>query len=128
VPVPRTSPVFVPRDPGHSDDHWKLAGSQPGGHDGFVVVPALCDDGIRIDVFDAADVGRGPLATLKGPYGEQVPLLLHAAWMPRAVAPARVRRLRFSEDVSAEELSQLPDDLRTAAQRVARDLESTLEH
>ncbi len=123
-----TSPVFVPRDPGHGDDHWKLAGSHPGGHDGFVVVPALCDDGIRIDVFDAADVGRGPLATLKGPYGEQVPLLLHAAWMPRAVAPARLRRLRFSEDVSAEELSQLPDDLRTAAQRVARDLESTLEH
>ena len=38
-----TSPVFVPRPDG-----------EPGGHDGWVLVPVLHDDGFRIDVLDAA--------------------------------------------------------------------------
>ena len=105
-------------------DDWGLAGSSPGGHDGFVVVPALSDDGIQIDVFTAADVSAGPVATLKGPRRDRVPLLLHAAWMPRAVAPPMVERLRFSQDLAGDaDLFALSEDLQQSVQRVAARLD-----
>ena len=59
-----SSPIFVPRDPGADANQSRYAGSQPGGHDGYVVVPVMSDDGFRVDVFDADAVGKGPLASL----------------------------------------------------------------
>ena len=42
-----------------------------------MVVPVMNDDGFRVEVYDAADVGRGPLATLSKP-GLTVPFVLHS--------------------------------------------------
>ena len=55
-----TSPIFVPRDPGADPGRSRYAGSDPGGHDGYVVVPIMNDDGFRVEVYDAADVVAGP--------------------------------------------------------------------
>lgn len=122
IDVLPTSPIFVPRGAGATDDRWKLAGRDPGGHDGFVVVPALSDAGLRVDVFDAADVGRGPLATLGSPHGEGAPLLLHAAWMPSTGPAPAHQRLRFAADYTTAELDALPPDLRAAVLDVAAEL------
>jgi len=120
-----TSPTFVPRDAGApaAAGTSRYAGSDPGGHDGYLVVPVLHDDGFRVDVFDAADVGAGPLATLAAPSGETVPFLLHSAWMPRAAAPdPSIERLRFADELSPDRLAQLPPDLATLAVDVATEL------
>ena len=93
-----TSPIFVPRDPGADPSRSRYAGSQPGGHDGFVVVPILNDDGFRVEVFDAADVGRGPLAVASAP-GMHVPFLLHAAWMPRRSPRRPDLATRFADEL-----------------------------
>src|SRR5690606_33705074 len=98
----------------------RYAGSEPGGHDGWVVVPVLNDDGFRVEVFDAADVGRGPLATLGDP-GMQVPFILHSAWMRRAEPSEARPRVRFADEL--DRISELPDDLASAALEVAADLD-----
>jgi carotenoid cleavage dioxygenase-like enzyme len=104
-----SSPIFVPRP-----------GGEPGGHDGFVVLPVLHDAGFRIECYDAADVGKGPLATLA--HGRAtLPFLLHAAWLPRAQEAPHVERLRFSSEL--ERIGELPDDLAEAAREVARELD-----
>jgi carotenoid cleavage dioxygenase-like enzyme len=116
-----TSPIFVPRAPGADDDKSRYAGSEPGGHDGWVVVPIMNDSGFRVEVLDAADVGRGPVATLSKP-GMTVPFVLHSAWMPRVVAASDdLPRLRFGDELGR--VDELPDDLAAVAQEVARELE-----
>jgi hypothetical protein len=115
-----SSPIFVPRDPGADPQRSRYAGSQPGGHDGYVVVPLLADAGFRIDVFDAADVGRGPVASL-GAHGMTVPFILHSAWMPRAVPAPDMERNRFSSEL--DRLGELPDDLAEVARTVAHELD-----
>src|SRR5690606_21409285 len=45
-----TSPIFVPRDPGADPNASRYAGTAPGGHDGWVVVPIMNDDGFRVEV------------------------------------------------------------------------------
>lgn len=135
-----TSPTFVPRDPAaltgsattapgtagpgrHDDGRSRYAGSDPGGHDGYLVVPVLHDDGFRVEVFDAADVAAGPLATVSSPDGETVPFLIHSAWMPRAVpAPTDVERLHFADELDESKLAALTDDQRTAVREVAAEL------
>ena len=114
-----TSPIFVPRDPGATGTS-RYAGSQPGGHDGWVVVPILNDAGFRVEVFDADDVGRGPVATLSAP-GMHVPFVLHSAWMPRAVHADDRPRLRFAEELAR--VDELPDDLAAVARTVAAELD-----
>ncbi len=115
-----TSPIFVPRDPGAAGTS-RHAGSDPGGHDGYVVVPVMNDDGFRVEVFDAADVGRGPLATLSKP-GLTVPFVLHSAWMPRVVRADPDRpRLRFADELGR--VDELPDDLAAVARAVAAELD-----
>lgn len=104
-----SSPCFVPRD-----------GGEPGGHDGWVVVPVLSDDGFRVEVFDAADVGAGPVARLRSPNRETVPFLIHSAWMPRAVPAPDVERLRFADELDEVRLASLPDDLADVAREVAQ--------
>ncbi|MFP8880273.1 MAG: carotenoid oxygenase family protein [Myxococcota bacterium] len=116
-----TSPIFVPRNPGR--DRFGLEGSDPGGHDGWVVVPVLADSGLQIDVFDADAVGKGPVARLAAPAGETVPLLLHSCWMPRAVPAPEVQRLRFGDDFEDSDLALLDDGLKDAVHAVARDLD-----
>ena len=121
-----TSPIFVPRDPGSIPGSSRYAGSDPGGHDGYVVVPVVNDQGFRVEVFDAAAVGSGPLATLAGSgVAVEVPFVLHSAWMPRVVASQDQPRLKFSDEL--DRIDQLPDDLAAAARQVARDLDEGVE-
>ena len=116
-----TSPIFVPRDPGATSQHSRYAGSDPGGHDGYVVVPICNDDGFRVEVYDAAAVDRGPIATVAEP-GMTVPFVLHSAWMPSVQAADRSRnRLRFADELGR--IDELPDDLADAARQVAADLD-----
>ena len=116
-----TSPIFVPRDAGSaSPGTSRYAGSDPGGHDGYVVVPVMNDDGFRVEVFDAADVGKGPLATLAKP-GMTVPFVLHSAWMPAVSAADDRPRLRFADEL--DRLDELPADLAAVAVEVAHDLD-----
>lgn len=108
-----TSPIFVPRGGG--------AGAEPGGHDGYVVVPVLNDAGFRIECYDAADVGKGPLATLACG-SATLPFLLHAAWLPRAAPAPDAERQRFSSEL--DRAGELPDDLAALAREVARELDA----
>jgi len=85
-------------------------------------VPVLSDDGFRVEVFDAAEVGRGPVARLASPGRETLPFIIHSAWMPRAVTAPDVERLAFAADLDESRLATLPDDLAAAAREVAADL------
>ena len=116
-----TSPIFVPRDPGADPSMSRYAGSSPGGHDGYVVVPLMNDDGFRVEVFNADDVARGPIATLAAP-GVTMPFVLHSAWMPRAVSAADLPRTRFADEL--DRLGELDDDLQRVVLGVADDLEA----
>ncbi len=118
------SPIFVPRDPGSQPGGDELAGSQPGGHEGYVVVPVIADDGFRIDCFDAADVSRGPIAQLAGASRERVGLILHSCWMPAARPAPEVERLRFSDDYTQTDTSMLSDAQRRALDQIARELDA----
>jgi all-trans-8'-apo-beta-carotenal 15,15'-oxygenase len=116
-----SSPIFVPRAAGSVPGQSRYAGTNPGGHDGYVVVPVLNDRGFRVEVFDASSVGSGPVATLASP-GMHVPFILHSAWMPRAVAADRsIERTRFADEI--DRAGELPDELRHAVHEVASELE-----
>lgn len=114
-----TSPIFVPRDPGADPAKSAHSGTDPGGHDGFVVVPVLNDAGFRVEVFDAADVGAGPLAVIGAP-GATVPFVLHSAWMPVADEAPDVERLRFADEL--DRLDELEPELRSVVLEVADEL------
>ena len=113
-----SSPIFVPRDPGAGNS--RDTGAAPGGHDGWVVVPIMNDDGFRVACYDAADVSRGPIATLAKP-GMTVPFVLHSAWMPRAVGATDRQRNRFSSEL--DRIGELPDDLAAVARDVAHEID-----
>ncbi|HVJ97010.1 MAG TPA: carotenoid oxygenase family protein [Acidimicrobiia bacterium] len=115
-----SSPIFVPRDPGADETKSRHAGSQPGGHDGYVVVPVLNDGGFRVDVFDAGNVGNGPVASL-GNANMTVPFILHSAWTPRVATAPALERNRFSNEL--DRVGELPDDLAAVAHEVARELD-----
>jgi carotenoid cleavage dioxygenase-like enzyme len=112
-----TSPIFVPRDPGADPTKSRYAGSDPGGHDGWVVLPVVNDAGFRGEVFDAADVGAGPVATAAAP-GMTLSFVLHSAWMP-SVKPAdrSIERTGFADEL--ERIGELPDDLADVVREVA---------
>ncbi|RJL25231.1 carotenoid oxygenase family protein [Bailinhaonella thermotolerans] len=116
-----TSPVFVPRSPG-ADGRSRYAGADPGGHDGYLVVIVHNDARFRVEVFDAADVSRGPVAVLAPPPGTVIPFMIHSAWMPRAVAAdPGIERLRFADDLDGR-LDQLDPELRAVAREVAAEI------
>ncbi len=114
-----TSPTFAPRDVGADPSASRYAGAQPGGHDGYVVQPVQNDNGFRIELFNAAKVGNGPIAVLAGTNHECVPMVLHSAWMPVADQLANVERLRFSDEVTPERLAAVPAELHPAIHHVA---------
>lgn len=117
------SPIFVPRDPGIAGDssgRGEDTGASPGGHDGWVVVPVLRDEGLRVECFEAGRIGAGPIATLAGPANAPQGLLLHSAWLPAARPAPKLERLRFSDELDGAELARLPGDgLRHAAREIA---------
>lgn len=126
-----TSPAFVPRDPAAAEaspegaggtPRSRYAGTEPGGHDGYVVMPVLSDSGMRVDLFDAARVGDGPIATLSTPGGECVPVVLHSAWMPTAVPGDDGReRLTFADELDGH-IERVPEELRGTVHEVAAEL------
>ena len=116
-----TSPIFVPKDPGADPSMSRYAGSSPGGHDGYVVVPVMNDGGFRVEVFAADDVARGPLATLASP-GVTVPFVLHSAWMPHATSAKDLPRTRFSDEL--DRIGELDPELQRVVMGVADDLDT----
>ena len=123
-----TSPTFAPRQaaPTPPGERAQYGGEHPGGHEGYVVLPVLSDGGFRVELFDAADVGRGPVATLASPNRECVPVVLHSAWMPRAVDPAAHDRLRFADELDGDRLGALDPALADIVRSVAADLDDEL--
>lgn len=115
-----TSPIFVPNNAGESG-RTRHGGSRPGGLHGSVVVPVMSDRGFRVEIFDANNVGAGPVCTLAAP-NHAVPFVLHSAWMPD-VRPAdhALERTRFADDLGR--VDELPDDLAQVARDVARELD-----
>ena len=85
------------------------------------MVPIVNDDGFRVEVFDANDVGAGPIALASSP-GMVVPFVLHSAWMPRAVSTRGDGRQRHRFADELERIGELPDDLAAVAAQVADDL------
>jgi all-trans-8'-apo-beta-carotenal 15,15'-oxygenase len=114
-----TSPAFAPRNAGADASRSTYAGSEPGGHDGYVVQPVCNDDGFRVELFDAATVGAGPIAVLAGVNRECVPLVLHSAWMPAHDELVDAERLRFSDELSDELMASVPVELHDAIHEVA---------
>lgn len=102
-----SSPTFVPRSPGAGGSRY--AGSDPGGHDGYVVLPVQNDRGFRVEVFDAARVGAGPVAVASAPGGSTTPALLHAAWLHRAVPAVDAERLSFDDELAASAIEHSDD-------------------
>ena len=84
-----------------------------------MVVPILSDAGFRVEVFDAAAVGAGPIATIAD-RAMRIPFLLHAAWMPTAAPAPDAFRHAFADEL--DRVDELPDDLAAAALAVADDL------
>ena len=114
-----SSPIFVPVAAGR-DGRTAHAGERPGGRHGWVVVPVMSDDGFRVDIFEADDVGGGPVCTLASA-NHAVPFILHSAWMPRAGQAPDADRTRFGDDLAR--VDELPDDLAAAAREVAAELD-----
>ncbi len=118
-----TSPTFAPRNVGATPGQSAYAGGEPGGHDGYVIQPVCSDDGFRVELFDAAAVGAGPIAVLKGTNNECVPLVLHSSWMPASTELADAERLRFSDELSDELMAKVPTELHGAIREVAAELD-----
>ena len=110
-----TSPTFVPRGAAKG----RYEGDEPGGHNGYVVQPVCNDDGFRVELFDAANVGAGPIATLMGTNKETIPLVLHSAWMPTFEGLADAERLRFSDELSDAALATVPEEFHASIREVA---------
>lgn len=118
-----TSPTFVPR----SATPGSYNGAEPGGHHGYIVQPVANDGGLRVEIFDAAAVSAGPIATLKGTNNECIPLILHSAWMPVSNELADAQRLRFSSELTESRLGSVPEELRPSVLEVARECDAILD-
>lgn len=122
-----TSPSFAPRSVGTRTDASAFAGREPGGHDGYVVQPVCNDDGLRIELFDAAAVSDGPIAVLMGTNKECIPVVLHSAWGPQHHELAGdVERLRFRDELGAERLASVPDEYHASILEVAEECDALL--
>ena len=89
-----------------------------------MVLPVLNDAGFRIECYDAADVGKGPLATLR--LRERHAALLAALRVdPVRVAGRRHERNRFSSEL--ERIARAARRPRRVAREVARELDEGIE-
>ncbi|MBM3662960.1 MAG: carotenoid oxygenase [Actinobacteria bacterium] len=95
-----------------------------GGQHGWVVLPVLSDEGFRVELFDAGEVGRGPVAVLASPGRECVPVLLHSAWMRDDDTPVDCERLRFGDDIPDGALDALTPELAGIVNDVVADLDA----
>jgi carotenoid cleavage dioxygenase-like enzyme len=106
-----SSPAFVQRP-----------GGAAGGGDGWVVVSVLSDDGFRLEVFDAARVGVGPLAVLRSPSHDRLPFLLHSVVTATARPAVPADRLNPATELLSDgpqrALQRLTEPLRHAVQEV----------
>ncbi len=118
-----TSPTFVPRSAGQASDPY--AGTNPGGHDGYLVVVVQSEAGFRIELFDAARVSDGPVAVL-AQEGHRVPFVIHSSWMPHIKPSEKLDRLRFSEELDEQKLKTMPPHLAQVARDVGRELDEEL--
>ena len=118
-----TSPTFAPRNVGADAAKSSYSGNQPGGHDGYVIQPVQNDNGFRVEVFDAANVGAGPVAVLQGTNKECVPMVLHSAWMPAYHELAPAERLKFSSEITDARLATVPEELRASVHQVAAEFD-----
>jgi len=116
-----TSPSFIPRGPLGADGRSRYAGASPGGHHGYLLLVVHNDDRFRLELFDAADVSRGPVAVLAPPPGTTVPFMIHSAWMPTCLPAPDVERLHFRDDLDSR-LDALPADLAALAHEVAAEI------
>jgi len=114
-----SSPTFAPRLlPG-----GRYTGPNPGGHDGYVVLPVQNDRGFRVEVFDAGRVGDGPVAVASAPAGRTVPALLHAAWLHQAVDAVDAERMSFGSELRKDVLDSLDPDLAAVTRTIAAELD-----
>lgn len=114
-----TSPIFAPRAAGSDSSKSRYSGTDPGGHDGYVVTIVHHDDGFRVELLDAGDVSNGPVAVLEPPHGETLPMLLHAAWMPTVREAVEVERLSFADELDDSELSALGAEVTSDIREIA---------
>jgi hypothetical protein len=121
-----TSPAFAPRAVGANPQASSYAGRAPGGHDGYVVQPVCSDDGFRVDLFDAAKVSAGPIATLMGTNKECIPMILHSAWGTANHGLAEAERLHFSSEVAGDRLASVPEEYHAAIRAVAEECDAIL--
>lgn len=119
-----TTPSFAPRNAGAGEDAY--TGSDPGGHDGYVVVPVVRDDGFRVDILDAARVGDGPVASLAAE-GHFTGFMIHSCWMPHAKRAPNVERLRLSDELSDRRLARLPAEMQQSVREVAAEIDEELD-
>lgn len=119
-----TSPAFAPRRAAVAggEDDGGYAGGEPGGHDGYVIVTVLRDHGAEFDIFDAADVGKGPVCTL-GRQGHVVPFVIHANWMPHSDRAPELERVRFRTEIHEHMLAKLPRAYRAAVEDISDELD-----
>jgi carotenoid cleavage dioxygenase-like enzyme len=120
-----TSPSFAPRNAGQNGDPYE--GTNPGGHDGYVIVPVLNDDGFRIELFDANKVSEGPVAIAKSTSKHIVPFVIHSSWMPATGPAPQADRMRFREDFTDEQLKSLPPELQKSVLEVADEIDRELD-
>lgn len=108
-----TSPAFAARRsaPASGDSEGGYAGGEAGGHDGYLVVSVLRDRGYEVDIFDANEVGKGPVATLAAP-GLVVPFVIHSSWMPHTEPAPDVPRTRFGDEWDEKLLATAPKHYR----------------
>ena len=104
-----------------------IAGSDVISHDiQILAIPVLADDGFRIELFDAAEVGKGPVATLAAE-NHTMAFIIHSSWMPSASETPKGDRIRFSEDFTDAQLASIPGDLQEAVKEVAREIDEEMD-
>lgn len=119
-----TSPAFAPRNAGAGEDGY--TGDKPGGHDGYLVVPVLNDEGFRVELFDAAKVGEGPIATARAEGKHIVPFVIHSSWMPASGPAPKAPRGKFSDDFGDKQLNMIPEALRKSVLEVAEEVDAEI--
>jgi carotenoid cleavage dioxygenase-like enzyme len=98
------SPVFVP---------------DRGDGNGWMLVFVQFTDHTELQVFDALDLGKGPLATATAP-GLKQSFQVHSGWMPRlAPQPIDHRRSSLGADLGSA-WRDLPAPLRAAVEPVVQ--------